>query len=265
MTTSAVPFVPRRARLGRYALWQAYDFTLNVAILLVLVFVLLGVSFLMNMNAQEAFIQSRGGTMQLGQKLANFKQLMEMFTSVAPMIAMSGIVSTDRTSGYTRFLFAKPLSPTRYYAQSMIVKFVGYLVVAHLLILLYSRYAPVPAYSYRAIAALGGVFLAVGGMLFLLSVITRFDGAVAILFLLISAISWDKWGQSTHPARVLLYLVPPINKIGDILNWFIGMNGAGTIMEIPFPAKWFWWLTGYGGACLLLGLVILRRAPLTKA
>jgi hypothetical protein len=265
MTSSAVPFVPRRARLGRYALWQAYDFTFNVAILLLLVFMLLGVSFLMSMNAQETFIQSQRGTMSLGQKLGYFRQLMEMFTSVAPMIAVSGIVSTDRTSGYTRFLFAKPLSPTRFYAQSLLVKFVGYLIVAHVLMLVYSRYAPVPGYSYRAIVALGCVFLAVGGLLFLLSVLTRFDGAVAILFLLVSAISWEKWGQSTHPAHALLYLLPPINKIGEILNWFIGMNGAGTVMEIPFPAKLFWWLTGYGGACLVSGLVILRKAPLTKA
>src|SRR4029079_6164326 len=121
--------------------------------------------FLMSMNAQETFIQSRRGTMELGQKLGYFKQLMEMFTSVAPMIAVSGIVSTDRTSGFTRFLFAKPLSPTRYYAQSFLVKLVGYLVIILGLIWWYSFYAPVPAYSWRAIAAFTSLFLAVGGVI----------------------------------------------------------------------------------------------------
>jgi hypothetical protein len=265
MTAPSVPFVRRHARLGRYAFWQFYDFGLNVGILSVLIFALLGVSFLMSLHAHETFLESQRRPMALGQKLGYFKQLVEMFTSVAPMIAMSGIVSTDRSSGYTRFLFSKPLSPTRYYGQTVAVKWIGYLVVAHVLMWWYSFFAPVPEYSWKAVVAFSCLFISVGGILFLLSVVTRVDGAVAILFLLCSAIAWDRWEQTTGFKHALLYLLPPINNGSAIQEWFIGINGAGTVMDIPFPAKWFWWLTGYGLACLVAGLVILRRAPLTKA
>jgi hypothetical protein len=265
MTTAAMPFVRRRARLGRYALWQLYDFGWNVGVLMILIFALLGVSFLMSLHAQETFLVSQRRTMSLGQKLGYFKQLVEMFTSLAPMIAMSGVVSTDRTSGYTRFLFAKPMSPTRYYGQVVVVKWIGYLVIAHALMWWYGFYAPIPDYSWKAIVSFSSLFISVGGILFLLSVLTRVDGAVAILFLLCSAIAWDRWEQVGGFKHALLYVLPPITKVSAIQEWFIGVNGAGTVMDIPFPAKWFWWLTGYGLVCLVAGLVILRRAPLTKA
>jgi len=265
MTTPAMPFVRRKARLGRYALWQAYDFGLNVAIVTMLIFALLGVSFLMAMDAQQTFLESRGQSMTLGQQLGVFRQLMEMFTSVAPMIAVSGIVSTDRTSGFTRFLFAKPLSPRRYYAQSFLVKLVGYLAMTHVLIWWYSFYAPVPPYSWRAIAAFTSLFVAVGGVIFFLSVVSRFDGLIAIIFFLVSAIAWDRWESATGIKRAVINVLPPVSKIGEIHNWFVGVNGAGTVVEVPFPATWFFWLTGYGLACLVLGLVIVPRVPLTKA
>lgn len=265
MTAPSGPFVRRRARLARYSLWQFFDFGMNVAIVTVMIFTLLGVSFLMSMNAQETFLISQRRSMTDAEKLGYFKQLVEMFTSVAPMIAVSGIVSTDRTSGYTRFLFAKPLSPSRYYAQTIVVKWIGYLVIAHGLMWWYSVYAPVPEYSWKAIVAFSCLFVAEAGILFLLSVVTRFDGAIAILFLLGSAISWDRWENASGIGHVLTYLLPPINKVSVIQEWFIGMNGAGTLMDVPFPAKWFWWLTGYGLVCLAAGLVILRKAPLTKA
>jgi hypothetical protein len=265
MTTSAIPFVRRRARLGRYALWQFYDFGVSIAFLTILIFALIGVSFLMSLSAQEAFLVSQHRTMSLGQKLTYFKQLAEMFTSLTPMLVMSGIVSTDRTSGYTRFLFAKPLSPTRYYAQAVFVKWIGYLLVGHLLMWWYGFYAPIPDYSWRAVVALSSPFISVGGILFLLSVLTRVDGAAGILFLLCSAIAWDRWEHVTGFRHALTYVLPPLTKVAAIQEWFIGINGAGTVMEIPFPAKWFWWLTGYGLVCLVVGLVILRRAPLTKA
>lgn len=263
--TSPSTASPRRARLGRYALWQAADFAVNVAIAEALIFVLLGVSFLMNLNTQEEYLATRGMTMPLGQKLNVFKELFTMFSSVAPMIAVSGIVSTDRTSGFTRFLFAKPLSPVRYYAQAFVVRWVGVLVVLHLLMLWWSVYAPIPAFSWKSVAALSCLFAAVGGVLFLLSVISRFDGLLGIVFLLVSAIVWDQWETARGFKHALTYLFPPISKLGEIHAWFIGVNDTLAIVDMPFPAKWFLWLSGYGLACLALGLVMLRRVPLTKA
>src|SRR5688500_13006838 len=47
--------------------------------------------------------------------------------SIAVLIALNGIISTDRKMGYYRFMFAKPVSPVRYYGQLFVVHLVGLL------------------------------------------------------------------------------------------------------------------------------------------
>lgn len=255
---------PRRARLGRYALWQFGDFGFNVAILMFILFALLGVMFQMSLNAQAVYFESRKMTMPLGAKLQSFTMLLSMFTTVAPFIAMSGVFATDRTNGYTRFLFAKPLSPVRFYAQSVAIRLVGYVVVGCLLLLWWGRYAP-PEFSAKFVVDLVGAFFAIGGIIFLLSVVTRYDGLIAIVFVLISSIVWDKWEHATGLRRLVTYLFPPIGKLSATHAWFLGLDSVGAIVAIPFPTKWFLWTSGYGLACLVLGLVLLRRVSLTKA
>ena len=48
--------------------------------------------------------------------------------SLAVLIALNGIVSTDRKMGYYRFLFSKPVSVVAYYAQLFFVYMAGVLV-----------------------------------------------------------------------------------------------------------------------------------------
>ncbi|MEP6491421.1 MAG: hypothetical protein ABJF01_02000 [bacterium] len=269
MTAAAIPPtvtepVRRRARLGRYALWQFGDFGVNVAIITLILFALLGVMFLMNQDAQIAYLASRKMKMPLEAKLQSFTMLLTMFTTVAPFIAMSGVFATDRSNGYTRFLFSKPMSPVRFYAQSVLVRLIGYLAVGCALMLVWSRYSP-PGISLRFVADLTGAFFAIGGIIFLLSVVTRYDGLIAIVFVLVSAIAWDKWEQATGLRRAVTYLVPPIGKMKATHAWFLGLNDIGSLVDVPFPTKWFLWTSGYGLACLVLGLVLMRKVSLTKS
>jgi len=268
MTTATIPPVVtparRHARLGRYALWQFGDFGFNIAIVTFILFALLGVMFLMQMDAQAVYFASRKMAMPVEAKLQSFSMLLSMFTTVAPFIAMSGVVATDRSNGYTRFLFAKPMSPVRFYAQSVLVRLVGYLVVGCALLLVWSRYAP-PGFSLKFVVDLIGAFFAIGGVIFLLSVLSRYDGLVAIVFVLVSAIVWDKWDQATGIRHAVTYLLPPIGKMSATHSWFLGLNGIGNLVPVPFPTKWFLWTSGYGLACLVLGLILLRRVSLTKA
>jgi hypothetical protein len=254
----------RRARLGRYALWQFGDFGFNVAILMFILFALLGVMFQMSLNAQAAYTASHHMTLPLGAKLQSFTMLLTMFTTVAPFIAMSGVFATDRTNGYTRFLFAKPVSPVRFYAQSVLIRLVGYLAVGCALLLWWSRYTP-PELSAKFVVDLVGAFFTVGGIIFLLSVVTRYDGLIAIVFLLVSAIVWDKWGDATGIRHAITYLFPPIGKLSVTHRWFLGISDLGSMAVVPFPTKWFVWTSGYGLACLVFGLILLRRVSLTKA
>ena len=132
------------------------------------------------------------------------------------------------------------------------------------LLLWWGRYAP-PEFSFKFIVDLIGAFFAVGGIIFLLSVVTRYDGLIAIVFLLVSTVIWDKWGQATGILRAVTYLFPPIGKLSATHSWFLGMDSVGVMAAVPFPTKWFLWTSGYGLACLVLGLILLRKVSLTKA
>jgi hypothetical protein len=263
--------VSRRARLGRYALWQARDFTMNTAIITIILFGLFGAILVMNIHAQEemaAAMVKRPSTRFSANmdvmKLSMFRDIYGMFTMVAPIIALSGIISQDRSSGFTRFLFAKPLSPRMFYLQSFLIRFAGYLAVGHLLLFWYGLYEP-PAYTWHFLADMSISFVTVGGIVLLFSVLSKYDGLIAIAALLVASIFWDKWEHAEGFRKFLPYLLPPIGKVGDMHVWLFGLSAMNSPVTVPFPAKWALWLAGYGLACGVLGLYLLRRIPLTKA
>ncbi|HXT14424.1 MAG TPA: hypothetical protein VN706_02260 [Gemmatimonadaceae bacterium] len=260
----STPLPRRHARLGRYAEWQARDFVINIAIITLLLFGMLGWLIHLNMDANEEMMRARHMTMTTPMRLGLFRELFAMFTYVAPIIAVSGIFSVDRSSGYTRFLFAKPVSPPRFYAQSLIVKFAGFLVVSAVLLFVWSRLHP-PAFDWKILAAAAIGFVVVGGIVFLTSVLTRFDGLIGIVVLLVGAVVWDKWEHVTGFKHWLTWIAPPTSKLTELHDWALGLNAMGNLVDLPFPTKWAMWNVAYGVACVLLGLVMLRKVPVTKA
>jgi hypothetical protein len=268
MTAPAVssPGFPRRhARMGRYALWQTSDFVINTAIITIILFGLLGFLSVMQIHTAEQYYGMRHPPqpMPLQAKLNIFLQIYGIFATVAPIICLSGIVSQDRTSGYTRFLFAKPVSPRWFYTQSLLIRLAGFLVIGHALLFWYGLYEP-PAYTSRFLVDMLVTFASIGGVVFLLSVISKFDGLVSVVVLLVSAIVWGKWETATGFKHALTYLLPPVEKSGDLHQWVLQLNTMGSIGEVAFPTKWALWSAGYGLACMVLGLYLLRKIPLTK-
>ena len=53
------------------------------------------------------------------------------------LFAMNGIVANDRKLGFYRFLFAKPVTPSRYYGQAFVLHWAGFMVVIAVLGALY--------------------------------------------------------------------------------------------------------------------------------
>lgn len=266
MTSAAVPYPKRHARMGHYAIWQSRDFVFNIAIVSMLLFGLLGFLTVMQVQQSEAFYAMRrgAGVMPVAAKVNIFIQIFGMFATVAPIIALSGIVSQDRTNGYTRFLFSKPVSPVWFYLQSFLIRMAGFLVMGTLLMLAYSHYEP-PAFNPKILVDMSLSFVAIGGIIFLLSVVSRFDWLVGVLVLLISAVLWGRWETIGGIKQASLYLLPPMGKSGLLHQWMVGLTTMGELGPVPFPTKWALWSAGYGLACLVLGLYLLRRVPLTKA
>jgi preprotein translocase subunit Sss1 len=266
MTISALaaPLTRRRARLARYTLWHARDFAWNIAIVGLLLFGLVGWLMHLSLDAEATVMEARHLTLPKTAQLNLFQQLLSMFVTVGPILVLTGIVSNDRTHGYTRFLFSKPLSPVAYYAQVLVVRFVGFLAMGAVLLLAWSHYHD-PQVSWKFFADIICCFVSIGGVVFLTSVLTRFDSIVAIIFLLVSAAFYGKWEALTGFKHYLTWPLSPVSKFGELHMWFLGINNFGALVDLPFPTKWFIWNMAYGLACVLLGLVMLRRIPLTKA
>lgn len=270
MSAPALEFPRRHARMASYALWQSRDFVMNIAIISLLLFGLLGTLSIMqiHLNEQMYMMQKVPRPMPESAKLMMFGQVYAVFAMVAPIICLSGIVSQDRAMGYTRFLFAKPVSVASYYFQALLVRFAGFLVLGHVLLLAYGLFEP-PTYTPRMLVDMTICFVAIGGVVFLVSVLSRFDGLVAIVALLLSSVIWGLWREKEGIRYWLTNLVPPILKIGDVHDWMVGQRLGSVPFGVPpvpeFPWKWALWSAGYGLACFALGLYLLRRIPLTKA
>ncbi|HEX4682549.1 MAG TPA: hypothetical protein VH277_07575 [Gemmatimonadaceae bacterium] len=198
MSASAVSTPPlrRRADLARYAIWQSRDFVMNIGIVSIVLFGMVGWLYHLNLETNEAIMQARGMTVPRSAQLAMYENILSMFATVGPIIAVSGIVSSDRSGGFTRFLFSKPVSPVAFYAQSLLIRFLGFLLVGVILLFAWSLFHP-PQLNWKFIVDIIVCFIGVAGTVFLASVLTRFDGLVAIGFLLLSAVVWGKWELAT--------------------------------------------------------------------
>jgi hypothetical protein len=265
MTTATLPIVERRARLGAYTRWHFRDF-IALGVLSAVLFGLLGALQIMQMQTAEAMMAARkmAHGIPLASKLSQFLGAYGLFAFLAPIICVSGLVSNDRQLGYTRFLFAKPLSVRAYYFNLLLARFVGFLALGTVLVLAYSYFEP-PSYNWRFLVEMTVSFVAVGGIVFLLSVVSRYDGLLAILFLLVATFVRARWETTPSVGHAFTFLFPPVDQAGVLRRWAVGIDLDGQLGAVPFPWRWTLWNGGYGLAWLLLGLYLLRRVPLTKA
>jgi hypothetical protein len=178
------------------------------------------------------------------------------FSLIAVLIGINGVVSNDRVRGYYRFLFAKPLSIPRYYAQAYAVNGLGLLATA--LAVLAAIYAlGYPVFPARVLLTVGLVYLSLGGVGFFYSTLARFD------WVLMGA----TWGlaqvlRAVYPAHesragdVLDVILPPFHRLRDVGMQLARGEAADSGMLI--------WLLGWGISGVVIGLLILRRRPLAS-
>lgn len=265
MTAPSLPLPHRRARLGRYAFWQMRDFGLQTAFVTLVLFGLLGAMFVLQIHDREQLFTNAHRPVPTTMAVRTFQELLQMFEFTAPIIALSGILSSDRTSGYTRFLFAKPLSPLAYYAQSLAVRLIGFIVLACAMQWAWSLFEP-PAVSWKFVVDITAFAITIGGMIFVLSALTKYDGLIVVVWMLLTALIREHWDTVTGLRHAVTYLLPPLGHLTDVQGWFLGLDPmSDSPVSAAFPAKWFWWNVGYGVVMFAIGFVILRKRSLTKA
>jgi hypothetical protein len=235
--------------LARYALWQARDFAVDRGIAILLIGFLWGYAFILPLRSTMALQMTNKGS----PAWIFTVQIASAIVSVAVLIAVNGIVSTDRKMGYYRFLFSKPVNPILYYTQVFVVYMVG--VVASMFILSRILQTILPTFSivnYLLYTAL--IYVAMGGIGFFLSVATRYDWLSLAAAWLGARILRSTWGPKNDWRSKAVELLPPVHKLDEVANSLIGTGTA--------HASDVLWLLGYGALFFALGLLILRRGSL---
>jgi len=183
-----------------------------------------------------------------------FADLLSSLLLLGTLFATNGIVATDRKTGFFRFYFAKPVSASRFYTNAFVANGTGLLTVSLLLVAAFAlTIRPVLALSFVPVVA--AMYLAFGGVGFLLSTIWRYDWLSLVTVAVVSSVAWAMWGDEPGVRGRVVYLLPPMHRAPELYAYV-----AGTTASFPWSTQL--WLTGYGAICFAIGLWILRTRSL---
>jgi hypothetical protein len=246
-TATRVP----RARLGRYAVWHLYDYLRDKGIATAITVGLIGYLNQVPLTRARDF----GVAPSLADQLADqaFVGSMRYLAFLGVLFATNGLVADDRRYGYYRLLFAKPVNVVSYYAAKFLVYGAGFLVVAAALLGAYAAVVE-PFFPPTFLPALALIYVALGGIGFLLSAAFRFDWLSLAVVIGGSEVLWLLFRESGGWRAALLKLLPPVHLLDGVYQ---AVRAEGVL-----PAGDLAWLVGYGVACLVLGLVVVRKRAL---
>jgi len=244
----------RHARLGWYFWWQFHDYMLHQApatAVLTAMYAYLTLMPILNGSRTNG----RGfsvATLPLPVVRELFADLLASLLLLGTLFATNGIVATDRKTGFYRFYFAKPVSAPRFYTNAFLANGAGVLGVSLALLVAFALLVrPILPVSFVPAA----MYVAFGGVGFLLSTIWRFDWLSLITVAIVSSLGWGMWGEDPGIRGWLVHLLPPMHRASDLYAYV-----AGTSPSFPWATQL--WLTGYGAGCFLIGLWILRTRSL---
>jgi hypothetical protein len=246
------PTMPaRRARLGRYALWHLRDYLRDKGIATLITLSLIG--FLNHIAIVRA--RSFGARVDMVDRLADqvFVSTLDLLGFLGVLFATNGIVADDRRHGYYRLLFARPVSIVTYYAHKFVTYGVGFLIVSAVLLSLYNAGVE-RFFNPTLLPTLALVYVALGGIGFLLSAAWRFDWLSLATVYYGSQVVWRLFGEDPGWQGAVVNALPPVH----LLDGIYGAVRAGESL----PADDLTRLVVYGVVCLMLGLVVVRRRPL---
>ena len=267
MTTTAVITTheaPRGARRGAYAFWQLRDYLVDRGLptfLITLLFGYLAVAPVRAMMHQNATLVTPRMIARFGSAEAAraavlhdtsamlLRSMLGAIVFLGALFAMNGIIANDRKLGYYRFLFSKPMTPERYYGQAFGLHSLGWLLIMTLLVLLYGVVLA-PVLTPDFLAGIGLVYLCYAGIGFLLSAAARWDWLSLVFVTVATTVLRDKYGSSPSGFVKLLDLLPPLHKTQEVY--------AAVADGVALPWHSLAWLGGYGAACFVAGLVVLR-------
>lgn len=245
-----------RGRLTAYLRYQLADFLLLRAALPVILVLFFAFMTLKTTPDTVDWASPSGGARQLNEL---FRILAGMFIVLGSFIGVARLVTDDRSNGYFRFLFSKPVSVERFYFQQWVLHGVGFVAIVGLLgVWLQALTAHVPVGGAMMVMAL--TWTLVGGVGFALSAATNYDALLLVVGYVASSVLHSiKAAPAAHMApwlRQVTRLTLPVQKLDYVRDQLYGGQ------DIPWPAAIH--VVAYGTAGLVAALVILRRASFAR-
>jgi ABC-type multidrug transport system permease subunit len=241
-----------------YARFQLGDYLLQrAAIAIVLVLFIAGLPLWGTLRAQPDFFKTQRGpffAMQL------YTGTVALFLPIGAFLAGAGIVSSDRHQGHFRFYFSKPIGVLAYYVQTYVLHGVVFVALFGAITWGWGALA-VHVSVHRAMEAAALTFVLVGGIGLLLSTLLRFDGGLLVLVYIISMTLQQiaaMPGKQQLPgwALQLSKVLPPVYKMDQVRSHLYAAEAIA--------AADVWHVIGYGIGAFVLGLLLLRKLPLSR-
>jgi hypothetical protein len=113
-----------------------------------------------------------------------------------------------------------------------------------------------PTFPIELLVIVALMYVAYGGLGFLLSAVWRFDWLSLVTVVVVADTGWRLWGNTSGIRYYLLHLLPPVHRAGDLY----ALVANDTVTRLPWPS--IAWLGGYGLACFLLGILVVHKRPL---
>lgn len=243
---------PARGRMTAYLVrFQLVDFLMLRAGLPVLIVVMFG--FMIWKQAGSAM----GWDTPNGQQFAAsmFRNLANVFITLASFIGVARMITDDRSNGYFRFLFSKPVSIERFYVQQWLLSGVGFVVLAGLLGSWFQA-GTITLPVREAMIVMGLNWVLVGGVGFFLTAATNSDAALLVVIYVASNVLHALKDARNSPMwpwlKQVTRLLPPTQKLDYIRDQLYMGN------PLPWPHTWH--VIGYGAAAFIATLIVLRRS-----
>lgn len=248
----------RHAHLRRYAAWQLFDYFYPAGLVTILISGLITWVVVKQVHVlQRIAAQHPNAGLAADPWASQLPPVFYILAFLGVLVAVHGIVSEGRRLRYYRFLFAKPLNPLAYHGQAFVVNGLGFVVLASALIGIFSLWVH-PVWSWQFVTALAVVYLAFGGIGFLISTLTRGDGLILMVVIMVAYSLWDSWGKASGWRHWVVRALPPMPRVADLVSLAFGKAAA-------FPWESTLWLAGYGLVCFAIGLVVLRYRSFGEA
>jgi hypothetical protein len=235
--------------------YQLPDFLLLRAGLPTLLVVLFG--FMLWKQAGSAMGWDTANGHQFAQQV--FRNLAGVFITLGAFLGVARLVTDDRSNGYFRLLFSKPVSIERFYVQQWLLSGAGFVLIAGLLGAWFQA-GTVTVPVREAMVVMGLTWILVGGVGFLLSASTNADAAILVVLFVVSNVLHALKDTPRSPLwpwlRQVTRALPPTQKLDFIRDQLY----AGSPMPWSHAAH----VAGYGVLAFIAALVVLRRSSFAR-